>query len=192
MAKRDLQTLVAQLDEAGFFNYAHPSFVDEAKAELIREGLLFGPDSCWELTGRAFAADAERLADGGVLSFLFEISPFLQSQGLRSMFYLDQDFQVGRFAYSVKVNLDEYPMLAAEEYAEVMAWVAVPARAFALINRLLEKRDSQERICTNMNSVAQSSIAIFLTPELYEMLRHSPLIAEDDKLLTVEELMTLY
>ena len=186
------EAFVSELENAGYFKYAKHTSLEQAKRAIIATKSLFSLDSGTELVGRVFDGDAERLAEGGVLGFLFQISPFLQAQGVSAPVYLDQDFQVGRFAYSVKVNLDDYVMLAEEEYGEVMAWVAVPARAFAMVNKMLEKRGSRERLYTNQGSIAQNNLAIFLTPELYDIIRNSPLLSDHDKLLTMGEIAKLF
>jgi hypothetical protein len=126
-----------------------------------------------------------------VLAFLFEIAPFLKRQGLGRLVYLDQEMAPGQFTYKVKINLDEYVLLAEEERGAVIPWVAVPARAFALVNRLLARSGSRERIYTTQGSIAQSSLAIFLTDELYELISASGLLSEEEKLLTIEELLRL-
>jgi hypothetical protein len=186
------EAFVSELENAGYFKYAEHTSLEQAKRAIIASESLFSLDSGTELVGRVFDGDAERLAEGGVLGFLFQISPFLQAQGVSAPVYLDQDFQVGRFAYSVKVNLDEYVMLAEEEYGEVMAWVAVPARAFAMVNKMLERVGSRERVYSTQGSIAQRSLAIFLTPELYDIIRGSNLLSGDEKLMTVDELMELF
>jgi hypothetical protein len=191
LSSEDWEAFVVRLEEAGYFKYTRPEDLDEARAGLVQTRTLFDLEGYYELTGRVFPGDAERLAEGGVLGFLFQIAPFLHSQGLRGFVYLDQDFEAGRFAYSVKVNLDEYPMLKAEEWGEVMAWVAVPARAFDMVNKMLARAGSRERVYTTQGTIAQNSMAIFLTPELYDLIKNCPLLSEDDLLLTVEELMKL-
>jgi len=183
---------VSGLEALGLFKYTNPDNLDEVREAIVRRRSLFEANGYSELMGRVFAGDAERLAEGGVLAFLFEIAPFLHSQGMSGMVYLDQEYHPDYHVYVVKVNLDEYVMLAEEELGQVISWSAIPARTFAMINKLLEGAGSKERVYSTRGSIAESSLAILLTPELYDAIRSSELLSDDENLLTVDELMEMF
>ena len=70
--------LLDDLDRAGFFQYANDTEKSALKEEVLRTGFLFPDD-----VQRAYFADAEDLAEQGVLDFLSQIAPFLIKQGIR-------------------------------------------------------------------------------------------------------------
>ena len=192
MSTRDWEHFIEELDTSGYFLYAEPEVIAEVKAEMVQARSMWPPQSDLPtLTGRVYTGDAERLTEGGVLAFLWELGPFLQRQGVLSPVYLDQAFRPGRFAYSVTVGPKVYPMLKAEEYGECIPYVLVTGRAFALVNDLLERVGSTERLYAVNNTVGERSVGVFLTPELYRLINDSPLMQEGEKLLTPEEVINL-
>jgi hypothetical protein len=73
--------LADDLEKAGFFRYAKPEEVNAIKKEIQNSGFLF-PES----VGRFHPADAETLAECGVLEFIGRLGPFLNAQGVRIPF----------------------------------------------------------------------------------------------------------
>jgi hypothetical protein len=55
----------------------------------------------------------------------------------------------------------------------------------------LARSGSRERVYTTQGSIAQSNLAVFLTAELYELINGSGLLSDEEKLLTIEELLRL-
>jgi hypothetical protein len=192
MSTQVWEEFVAQLEEAGYFKYAEPDLVPEMKAEVVQARSIWPmPSDLPLLTKRVYPGDAERLTEGGVLAFLWQLSPVLQQQGVIAPIYMDQDFKVGQFAYTVTVNLTEYPMLKQDEYGEGIPYVLVTGRAFALINDLLQKTSSHERMYSVRDTIGERSIGVLLTPELFQLINNNPLVPEGDQLLTAEEVIAL-
>jgi hypothetical protein len=139
-----------------------------------------------EWTNRSTWADGEYMAEGGVTGFLWRIAPFLQKNGVR-ITWLDQDLQSSRY-YMVTVNQKKYTMFSKKDFGKALFWAAVPARTFALVNELLERAGSDERVYTSRGTFGgEGTDAVFLTPELFEIVNSSPLIPDDEKLMTTEE-----
>jgi len=102
MAESDWVAFVERLAAAGYFQYAAAALVGEIRSGTVAARSLFGLDSYGEMTGRVVAGDAEMLAEGGVLAFLFEPAPFLKRQGVGRWVYLDQEIAPAQFTYTVK------------------------------------------------------------------------------------------
>jgi len=75
---RELSALIEKLENTEFFKFVKPEEITNTKQEILDDGFLF-PES----TGRYFMADAEDLAEQGVLEFLADISPFLEQQNVK-------------------------------------------------------------------------------------------------------------
>ncbi|MBI2838392.1 MAG: hypothetical protein HYX75_08765 [Acidobacteria bacterium] len=73
----ELANLVADIERAGFFKYAPSSKRPDLREEILKSGFLFP-----EGTRRVYGADAEDLAEQGVMAFVSDISPFLRLQGI--------------------------------------------------------------------------------------------------------------
>jgi hypothetical protein len=74
--RRQAALLVEKLEQAGFFVHCAGD-VSSLKKRIVETGYVFQDD-----LGRVFPADAEDLAEEGVLDFLAELSPFLARQGV--------------------------------------------------------------------------------------------------------------
>ncbi|MFD0050097.1 hypothetical protein ACFVHQ_12310 [Actinomycetes bacterium NPDC127524] len=149
--------LLDELESIGFFKYLDLDKINEVKEETIKSEYLYGD------TGRDFLADEEDLSEGGVGTFLFEISPFLEKQGIQ-LIINNEDFNGEK--YEIKVNGEKYVLYTQdevenEEYVEINT-----QRAFSIINKLLEGARSEERLFAlyGWNDL----VAIFLTNEMYE------------------------
>jgi len=198
--ERETATLVDQLEQLGFYNYTDPQYLEEAKADgsgfygFYRDfsqetGKQF---DIHEVTKRAYLADSEDLAEGGVLKFLSEVEPFLDTQDVQISSRSD-DFNIGG-GYSVNVNGVEYAMYSAEELAEDEMrrskvpggiWYYATYRSFAMINHLLEGAGSDERIY--LIGGGNDGSAVFLTPEMYRLIGENTAILDRDKPKAVDE-----
>ena len=147
--------LANQLERLGLFKYSDPSSVPELKSEIVRLGIpgFFEEDG----KGRAFLADAESLAEGGVATFLDQIGPFLRNQGVR-IDSLAEDFGE---QYAIKINGRSHILYSAQELREKEIWGLTPARTFAIVNGLLDQAGSPERLYT-VNG-GNDLLAVFLT-----------------------------
>jgi len=72
-----LAELVESLEQAAFFQYTPEDAREGTKREILETGYLFA-----DSLGRWYRADAEDLAEQGVMRFLAEIAPFLETQGV--------------------------------------------------------------------------------------------------------------
>lgn len=162
--KLDLGTLLDQLEKLGFYRYATPGQVSELKAEAAKTGYLFGGEGA----RRDYMADSEDLAEGGVKRFVDEILPLLEELGVRGV-TLEEDF--GEEGYLVFVNGIRLVMYTEDEMRNGDIWELTTKRAFALVNDLLEKAGSPERVYQLYGG--NDLRAIFLTPEMFEAIRAS-------------------
>ncbi|SMQ78173.1 hypothetical protein SAMN05444673_3278 [Bacillus sp. OV166] len=153
----DFSLLLDELESNGFFKYLDSDKINEVKEEAIKSEYLYGD------TRRDFLADEEDLSEGGVGTFFFEISPFLEKQGIQ-LIINNEDFNEEK--YEIQVNGKKYTLYTQddvenEEYVEINT-----RRAFSIINKLLEGAGTKERLFAlyGWNDL----VAIFLTNELYE------------------------
>src|SRR5689334_22378024 len=73
----NFRDLLAELEKTGFFNAVPKNNQPAVKEEILKTKYLF-PDEI----NRSFFADAENLAEQGVLEFIAEISPTLAKHGV--------------------------------------------------------------------------------------------------------------
>jgi hypothetical protein len=151
-----LTELLDELESMGFYQYVASERIPEVKAEAYESGYLYGE------TGRFFWADAEDLMEGGVGSFFLELQPFLEKQGV--YFTIDAE-NVMDENYEIVVNKEKYILyiqneIQTEEFSET-----VTQRAFSIINKLLEKAGSKERLFALYGWNDQ--VAVFLTNEMH-------------------------
>lgn len=179
--------LLAELDALGFYDYADADWIDRAKAETLKTGLL-SSRAFDDLTGRVFSADAESLAEGGVVAFLERISPILERQGIR----LDasQEWGVDRTDYPVTLNGKTHLIYSEHDLGRTGTWTAALVRTLVLVNALLAEAGSSERVYGLQDGFGgEASRAIFLTPALYRLTSTSPLIAEAERPLLIEDML---
>jgi hypothetical protein len=164
--------LLTQLEAAGFYRYAPQDAISEAKTRALETGYLFD-----ESTRRVYWADAEDLAEGGVLEFIDTVEPFLVHQGAKIL-SKDQDFVIGG-AYSVRINGKWYPIYSADECEKADIWTLSSQRTYRMINDLLAGTKSDERVYLLYGG--NDALAVFLTEQIYKILRDTALIDERDK-----------
>lgn len=153
-----------RLESLGFFRYAPPTAMASLKHDFRESGwtAVFGE------TGRLFNADAEDLAEGGVGEFLREIEPFLIGQGI-SLNQVEDEFS--ERGYWITVNGKPYTIYDTDELQRSdeqlgLFWGLSSARAFAIVNGLLEAAGSEERLYA-VNG-GNDLFGFFLTPALRE------------------------
>jgi hypothetical protein len=162
-----IEALIAELEAKDHFKYAEAEKVPGLKDEMRSHCYPFPYD-----LGRQFFADAEDLAEGGVANFLNEIGPFLRRQGVQFGEASDQMDEEGD-GYWVTVNGQRYRMATAEEL-DLPPWEIVTANCFSLVDELLIKASSDERVyCLYFGGNEQS--AVFLTPQLEEIIQRWPM-----------------
>lgn len=146
-----------ELESIGFYRYVDSKRIPEVKAEDHKTGYIYGD------TGRFFLADAEDLMEGGVGSFYLEIQPFLEKQGAHFIIeaenFIDEN-------YEIVLNKEKYILYIQDEIQNEEISETVTKRAFSIINKLLEKAGSQERLFALYGWNDQ--VAVFLTNEMHE------------------------
>jgi hypothetical protein len=177
--KAALSALLDQLEQLGFYRYVDPAQASDARASALEYGYLYGD------TGRAFHADAEELAEGGVLYFVREIQPFLAGQRV-ILTSMSDDFESGGGygGYHVEINGLRREMYSVEELSSGEIWSLTTFRAFALINELLAQAESLERVYGLDGG--NDLFAIFLTPAMYELITARPIFPDSEKPYAVE------
>jgi hypothetical protein len=167
-----LSEFADRLEVLDFFRYAPAEAVAALKQEFqeSRWAAVFGE------TGRLFHADAEDLTEGGVGDFLRQIEPFLKAQGI-SLNHVEDD--VSEQGYCVKVNGRRYKLYDTDELHKRerekqlgLLWGLSGARAFAIVNGLLEEAGSEERLYA-VNG-GNDLFGFFLTAALREAICRYP------------------
>lgn len=169
--------LAADLCNAGYFSYVEPERLTEVFA-AAEEGNLYD-----ESIGRVFNADAEDLAEGSVERFLGEVKPALERCGV-AIHTVSQDVEQehsDRQGYSVTVNGERHVIYSHEEAVNDTdsCWDIAPRRTFQLVNSLLEKAGSAERMY--MLSGGNDCFAWLLTKEQCNILMATEALKERDK-----------
>jgi len=160
---------IERLDRLGFFKYEEPSEVPSLKKHIADEGWagIFG-------AARAFPADAEELAEGGIGEFLMEIEPLLERMGVPPP---DIEERYDEDGYFLSVNGEDRviwdtPDLEENERRAGWIWGITSARTFALVNDLLARAGAADRLYAYSGGNEQQ--AFFLTPELREAVCDHP------------------
>ncbi|MHA3770833.1 hypothetical protein ACXR0O_04775 [Verrucomicrobiota bacterium sgz303538] len=170
-------SLVAALAQHGFFDNA-PRKMGETLRQDIHER---GWPAIFEESHRLHFADAEDLAEGGVGEFLLRIRPFLTAQGVTFPEFEDE---VAPDGYVIRIGETLYRIYDENEMGRDLTggqpgliWGLSMARAFGIVNDLLENAGSPERVyAVNGGNDLQ---AFFLTPELFHLITDHPEASSD-------------
>lgn len=162
--------LLRQLEAKQFLKYAGQN-TERMRAEIKDKGwpALFGD------SGRVFGADGLTLAKGGVSKFIEKVRPFLEGQGV-AVPVLKDDLQ--QESYTLIVDGAPFPIWTKDDLTrELGAQPGITsglaaARAFALVNKLLENAKSPERAYAIYSGAALS--AMFLTDDLLAIMKADP------------------
>lgn len=162
--------LLGQLEAKQFLKYAGPN-ADRVRAEIKEKGwpALFGD------SGRVFGADGLTLAKGGVSKFIEKLRPFLEGQGVKIP-ELKDDLQ--QESYTLLVDGTPFPIWTKDDLTrELGAQPGITsglaaARAFALVNKMLENAKSPERAYAIYSGAALS--VMFLTDDLLAVMKADP------------------
>jgi hypothetical protein len=160
--------LAHDLEVRGFFRYLNSEDAARTKAAIEKDGIR----AIWRVeTGRfVLGADAEDLAEGGIVDWLDDLRPTLERMGTRIDEEITQELDDSRYVvhaggrdYTI-YDLEGADAAAAEDGA--LLWGLSWSRAFGLLNDLLEQAGSGER------AYAGSDVGVWLlTPELFELLK---------------------
>ena len=116
------------------------------------------------------------MAEGNVTDFVRDVSAFLEREGVR-IESLDQDFEIGG-GYSVTVNGTRYELYSRDECERDDIWLLTTKRAFTMVNDLLIEARSSERVFALYGG--NDLRAIFLTPQMYEVIVASGQLAPSE------------
>jgi hypothetical protein len=182
----DILKLCAQLEPLGFHRYA----TEDDIRWSIEDSSQTGP---WHSAGteRMTWGDAEAIAEWGACAFLERISPILQRYGVPPLACEQQEWSPEPREYRIKVNGRDRLIYPKGDPEWEPLWMSVPARTFAVVEHLLREANSDVHIYSPKGEIAQESSALFLTEEMYNIVNSSPLVPDDQKLLTVEELLAM-
>lgn len=169
----DVGPLVAKLDTLGYYNQVTAEEAKDLKEDAVDDQYVYG----WEETGRVFFADAEMLAEGFLVEFIDEITPFLERQGVKFTEILDTVKSNGD--YVLIVNGEEHLIFTDKERREGLDWELATERSFKVINRYLKQQGSKEQIYALYGG--NDLTAVFLTDEMYEAIMSYAEMPEYDK-----------
>lgn len=172
-----LRELGSKLVGAGLFRFDPEESRPELESQIYEYGtpIVFG-------SHRVYIGDAEALAEGGVQEFLREVEPFLTSNGVHITDFVEDYTEQG---YFVEVNGSAYTIWQHDE-AEY-SWTLGTKRTFAMVNELLERAGSKERLHAVYYG-GNEQLAVFLTPDMYELIRESPALPDKEKPVSVEDM----
>jgi hypothetical protein len=164
--------LAVRLERLGFFKHTERDLLEEAKAEVSEAEYLFAGS-----TERDYLIHPEDLAEGGVKTFLEEISFFLKREAV-AINEIEENFEVGG-TYSITVDGRPYVIYSHAEHKSKELQELTTRRAFALVNTLLEQAGSSERIYLFRDG--NETWAVFLTPDMFRIILQSSLIDDENK-----------
>jgi hypothetical protein len=152
----------ARLAELGFFDYARTERARRAAIDEVRrdpEGGIYT-----ERTRRFYFADGEDLAEGGGRPFLRRLEPVLRAAGVPKLRIREHFTDSG--TYALTVNGRRYTILGADDLDDELFWGVASARTVALVNDVLERAGSRERLYGIAHPASNDFSVFLLTPKL--------------------------
>jgi hypothetical protein len=164
-----LSRLADELEPLGFYKYVDGEDLDDIKAEASKGA------AHWFLeVGRAFNADAERLAEGGVQDLLEYLGPAFKAEGCE-LPAMTQTYD-SRHGYRLMIG-DELHTMWNESEAK-RSWELTTTRAAALIERRLAVVGSQERV--HLLSGGEDGVFVLLTPRMRDVIASSGVFRQEE------------
>jgi len=164
--------LADQLEPLGFYKYVRLDQVEELKAEIELEREAYA----WFLAvGRAFDADGERLATGGVKDLLDYMRPALNIEGC-APFEIDQSYEPETSGYTLTIGGEPRTLWNASEAKD--SWQLTLTRIAELLNGWLSQAGSAERI--HLLSGGHDGVMVLLTPSMQSLIAKSRWFREAD------------
>jgi hypothetical protein len=157
-----LSRLADALEPLGFYKYVAGEDLEDIKAEASQ-----GAASWFLEVGRAFDADAEQLAEGGVEDLLDYLGPALKTEGCE-LPAITQTYD-SRQGYTLMLGDEPHTMWNESEAKR--SWELTTTRAAALINRRLEMVGSQERV--HLLSGGEDGVFVLLTAAMRDVIASS-------------------
>lgn len=124
--------------------------------------------------GRAFDADAERLAEGGVKDLLDYLRPALKTEGCD--LGASTETYDARHGYTLTIGAEQHTMWSESEAEK--SWDLTTRRAAALVNERLERAGSQERL--HLLHSGEDAVFVLLTPAMRELIVRSGVFRPED------------
>jgi hypothetical protein len=137
---------------------------------------------------RAFYGDGEALAEWGVCDFVRRVQPLLTERGVPPLNCVQDEWQPGAVAYTVKVNGRPFRILDERDFEQNPTWTAATVRAFRMVETLLREAGSPEHVYAVEGDVGLGSTGVLLTPEMVEAVNGDPAVPDEQKLLAMERL----
>lgn len=162
--------LVDDVASLGFYKYAAADQIDEIKGEIEK-----GAYDWYLAAGRAFDADAERLAEGGVKDLLDYMRPALEVEGWDVAPEIEESYDTER-GYTIRIGPDQITMWGEGEGKR--SWELTTTRTIALINERLTKAGSQERI--HVLNGGEDAIFVLLTTAMQQAIVTSGVFEDGD------------
>lgn len=161
--------LADELEPLGFYKYVPGEDLEDVKEEASK-GAAF-----WFLeVGRAFNADAERLAEGGVADLLDYLGPAFKAEGCE-LPAITQTYD-SRQGYTLMIGDEPHTMWNESEAKR--SWELTTTRAAALINRRLEVVGSQERV--HLISGGEDGVFVLLTAAMHDVIASSEVFRPEE------------
>ena len=159
--------LLSELEKVQFLKYAGAN-TEKVRNEIRQKGwpAIFGD------SGRVFNADGLSLAKGGVTAFIEKLRPFLEGQGVKIPALKDD---LKQESYTLLIDGAPLPIWTRDDLTRELGMQPgitgglAAARAFALVNKLLEDAKSPERAYAIYSGAALS--AMFVTDEILAVIK---------------------
>ena len=164
--------LADELEPLGFYKFACPDQVEEIKAEVE---LSRDAHTWFQAVGRAFGADGERLATGGVKDLLDYMRPALRFEGC-ALGEIDQSYEPETSGYTLTIGGESNALWNRSEAKS--SWELTITRTADLLDRWLSEAGSAERI--HLLSGGHDGVMVLLTPSMRSLMAQSGLFRKAD------------
>lgn len=161
--------LADDVESLGFYKYVTADQKDEVKGEIEK-----GASEWYLAAGRAFDADAERLAEGGVKDLLDYMRPALKIDGW-DLGEVQESYDIER-GYTIRIGADLHVMWGAGD--EKKSWELTTTRTAALVNEWLREVGSQERV--HLLYGGEDGIFVLLSPIMQQVISKSGVFQDRD------------
>jgi hypothetical protein len=169
---------VDRLIGMGYFKFLPDSEYGVARQELVASlshgylGTEWNRD-CVSRDNRTYPADSEELAEGRTGEIILLMQNVLAHEGVQ-FYSVEDDFQDDR--YDVVIDGRRYPVHDTSILATWGSWTIAAKRLFEIVNGLLGAVGSSEQLYGIHGG--NDGRAIFLTAEMYDLIRSSGLIPD--------------
>jgi hypothetical protein len=164
-----LSKLAEALEPLGFYKFVAPVDVADLEVEAGKGAYR------WFLeVGRAFDADAERLAEGGVSDLLDYLRPALKKEGCE-LGVIEETYDAHQ-GYTVTVGDERHTMWTEAEASK--SWELTTKRTAALINQSLERVGSEERV--HLLHGGEDAVLVLLTAAMRDLIATSGVFRSEE------------